>query len=95
MNDEEEDDLKVTDSKCNTCNHGMCLEDKDVQSFIAPTIVEGNAFTDKPEEPGISETSFPVNKVRSLCFWHPAGSPTMAPIVFSVVSECNRYEKDR
>jgi hypothetical protein len=71
----------------------MCVLDKDTQSFFGPTTVEGDAFGGPPDQPGIAETSFPVSKVRSLCFWRPEGTQTMAPIVFSVVEDCSRYEK--
>lgn len=97
MSDEDEDDKPLTpqDSKCNTCKFGLCLEDKDIQSFFQPGMVEGNSFDSEPEKPGLNQVSFAMMKVRSVCFWRPAGMQTgmISPLVFNCVSECSKYEK--
>jgi len=92
MNDEEEE-LKVKDSKCNTCKHGLCALDNDIQSFFAPGTTEENVFTGEGPQASLTETQFPIKKVRSMCFWTPAGKSTMSPVVFACVTECGRYEK--
>jgi hypothetical protein len=97
MNDEnenEEIEMKVTDSKCFTCKHGMGIVDNDIKSFIQTETVEGNAWEGNKPEQSLSETQLPVKQIRSMCFWRPAGMPTMAPVVFACVSECSRYTRE-
>ena len=72
----------------------MCLQDNDTQSFFQPGIVEGNAFDGQPESEGMTEVSFPTSKIRSVCFWRSVMNQTMSPLVFNVVTECSRYEKN-
>jgi hypothetical protein len=73
----------------------MSLHEKDVQSFFQPTMVEGDVFNGKGEEPGVTEVAFPTNKVRSVCFWRPSNTQALAPVVFSQVTECSRFEKNQ
>ena len=86
--DDEEVELTPQDSKCFTCKHGMALHDKDVQTFVQPGMVPGNKFTDEDDQPGVTQMSIDMTKVRSVCFWRAH----MAPIIFNVVTECSRYE---
>lgn len=90
---EEEEILLPAASKCNTCKHGMCILDQDIQSIVQPTKIEGNSFEGMGEEEGFSQTSFEMKKTRSICFWRPEGVAATTPIIFSVISECSRYEK--
>ena len=92
-NDDEDDNLKPKDSKCWTCKHGMCLQEKDLQSFFQPGMVEGDPFEGKPEQPGMTEATFPTYKVRSVCFWRPTDAKMLSPLVFNLVTECSHYEK--
>ena len=59
-----------------------------------PEITEGNSFEGAPPQQALSETQFPVKKVRSLCFWKPATSTAMAPLGFACVTECSRYTRE-
>lgn len=97
---DEEDDSSVDDSMCATCKHGICLKDNDTQQFFQPGgKPEENAFDPQPpsQEDMFTEMQFPIKKIRSVCFWRPAkmnAASAMAPVVFSVVKECSRYEED-
>ena len=71
----------------------MCILDKDIQSIVSPTKIEGNPFNNEEEQEGFSQASFEMKKTRSICFWRPDGVATTTPIIFSVIDECSRYEK--
>lgn len=92
--DDEERDVTPQESKCWTCKHGFCLQEKDIQSFFQPGLVDGNPFENRPDQPGMTEVTFPISKIRSICFWRPAHINQMvAPVVFNQIMECSRYEK--
>lgn len=95
MQDDQEEEIIPQNSKCWNCMHGMVLQDKELQSFFQPGVVEGDAFESKPDQPGMTEVSFPVKKIRSVCFWRSNMSGnTISPLVFSLVEECSRYESN-
>lgn len=98
MSDDDDDEVsfKPEDSKCWTCKHGMCLQEKDMQQFYQPGIVPGNAFEGQQDEQGMSEVTIDMTKVRSVCFWRPnsANGSVFSPLVFNQVKVCSRYEKN-
>lgn len=98
MQDDEDDDKILTpqESKCWTCKHGMTLQEHDLQTFVQPGMVQGDPFDGgAAESPGFTQMSVDINKVRSVCFWRSqAGQQIVSPLIFNVVTECNRYAKD-
>ena len=93
---DDEEELKPKNSLCNTCKFGLCLEENEIQTFVHPAIIKGNEFESESEQPGVNQVSFPMNKVRSVCFWRPQGLQTgmIAPLVFNCVTECSRHESN-
>jgi len=59
-------------------------------------MIQGNPFDgDNAESPGVSQISIDIQKVRSVCFWRSQpGQSIVSPLVFNVVTECSRYEKN-
>lgn len=96
MSDEQEEVPIPQNSKCYTCRHGFVLADKDIQSFFQPAMVEGNGFDGQPDQPGLNQMEFPIEKIRSICFWRPAALQTgmISPLIFNCVTECSKYEKN-
>jgi len=94
--DDEEEDVTPQQSRCWTCRHGMTLQENDVQIFMQPEMIQGNPFDgDNAESPGVSQISIDIQKVRSVCFWRSQpGQSIVSPLVFNVVTECSRYEKN-
>ncbi len=97
MNENNEEPPKLVDSKCNTCKFGLCVSDVELQCFFHPVAAEQNAFEDEQSnEPGMSRIDFPIEKVRSLCFWRPSyiGNVPVVPISLGCIKECSRYEQN-
>lgn len=93
--DDDDEQLVPKDSKCWNCKHGMVLQERDLQTFVQPGIVPGNSFDGEPDQPGFSQMSIDLKKVRSVCFWRSATNQQIVqPLIFNVVTECSRHESN-
>lgn len=98
------EELDPKTSKCWTCRWGLCVKETEHQSLFAPSTEEPrNIFADSEDEDhenpspqDLSETILGNSKIKSVCFWKPAGvasTPIFPFDAMGIVHDCNRYEK--
>ena len=89
--------INAKDSKCWTCQFGICVKESDREKMTHPPFVSeeepspyGLQFEDE-QAPDI-EHNIDVERIKTICFWKPRDVSNSPPIVMSYVSECNRYK---
>lgn len=92
--------LNAQNSKCWTCNHGICLQESEIEQLTGLPMEEEDGpvdpfnFKDSDEAEEAEEGSAIIERarVKAICFWRPAGLES-PPILVGQVKECSRYQK--